>query len=57
MVKFSIVVPVYNTRIDWLEKCIESAKTSKDTEILIIDDGSNDGAANYIDELKTKWGG
>lgn len=56
MVKFSIVVPVFNTRIDWLEKCIESANTSKDTEILIIDDGSNDSMANYIDELKTKWG-
>lgn len=39
----SIIVPVYNTNCDFLEKCVKSLleQTYKNIEILIIDDGSN----------------
>ena len=39
----SIIVPVYNTNSDLLEKCVKSLleQTYKNIEILIIDDGSN----------------
>ncbi|MCL2499491.1 MAG: glycosyltransferase [Defluviitaleaceae bacterium] len=43
--KVSIVIPVYNTRIDLLSKCLDSCLTqsmaAKEYEIIIVDDGSN----------------
>ena len=38
----SIIVPVYNTPIEYLKKCIESlvSQTYRDIEILLVDDGS-----------------
>ena len=43
MKKISIIVPVYNTKEEYLKKCIESLENQtiqKDIEIIIIDDGS-----------------
>ena len=40
----SIIVPIYNTA-DYLEQCLMSLKNQsmKDVEIILIDDGSDDG--------------
>lgn len=50
MIKFSIIIPVYNTA-KYLEKCITSllSQNFKSFEIICIDDGSED---NSIEILK-----
>lgn len=49
--KFSIVVPVYNTK-KYLAKCIKSIihQTFNDFELILIDDGSTDGSQEICDE-------
>ena len=46
----SIIIPVYNVR-NYLNICIESIRkqTYKDFEIILIDDGSNDGSSELCD--------
>lgn len=57
MVMISIIVPVYNVR-SYLLDCVESllSQKYKDYEILLIDDGSDDGSGKICDEyiLKNK---
>ncbi len=53
MPKVSIIVPVYNTEKQ-LGKCLESLKNLKETEILIINDGSQDNSKRIIQEYQTK---
>lgn len=50
--KISIVVPVYNTEA-YLHRCVDSllGQTYKNTEILLVDDGSTDGSGQVCDEL------
>lgn len=52
-IKFSIVMPVYNVEIKWLEKAIESVKcqTYPNWELCITDDASTD--EKVIEFLKT----
>jgi glycosyltransferase involved in cell wall biosynthesis len=49
--KVSIVIPVYNTQEDYLERCMESvlAQTLKDIEIILVDDGSSDDSPARCD--------
>ena len=57
MCLFSVIIPVFNTKTDYLKKCIESVKTQSfnDYEILVINDGSNRESTNkYIEYLKDK---
>ena len=51
MIKFSIIVPVYNVEI-YLKDCIESIlkQTFENYEILLIDDGSTDRSGLICDE-------
>lgn len=55
MDKVSIIIPVYNVK-EYVDKCICSAveQVYKDIEILIIDDGSNDGSSLKCDEWANK---
>lgn len=48
----SVIVPVYNI-MDCLGKCVESirSQTYSNLEILLVDDGSNDGTEKLVDEL------
>ena len=49
-IKVSVIIPVYNV-VDYFNKCIESIinQTLKEIEIIIVDDGSNDGSSELCD--------
>ena len=53
--KVSIIVPVYNVK-DYLEQCLLSViyQTLLDIEIIVIDDGSNDGSELICDVFGEK---
>lgn len=53
--KISVIIPVYNAE-KYLRKCVESviAQTYTDWEMILVDDGSNDGSADIIDEYAGK---
>lgn len=57
MVKYSIIVPVYNISKKYLDDCIKSlvAQTYGDYEILIIDDGSTNGCGIWCDEWSERY--
>lgn len=52
---FSILIPCYNIA-NYLEKCLESVieQTYEDWEIIIVDDGSDDGTADIIKSYAAK---
>ena len=51
----SVIVPVYNV-LTYLEQCLESLRKQSypKLEIILIDDGSNDGSGVYCDEFAKK---
>jgi len=51
----SVIVPVYNVE-PWLARCLDSLvnQTSKDLEIIVVDDKSTDGSLNIIREYEKK---
>lgn len=51
--KISIIVPVYNAE-NYLRRCIDSIlnQTYTDFELLLINDGSTDGSAKILEEVK-----
>ena len=51
MSEISIIIPVYNTR-SYLIECLDSviAQTFNNIEIILVDDGSNDGSEKIVDE-------
>lgn len=51
----SVIVPVYNI-MDCLPRCVESicSQTYSNLEILLVDDGSDDGTERLVDELAGK---
>lgn len=52
----SIIVPVYNVK-QHLEYCVKSIieQSYKNTELILIDDGSNDGSSELCDLIKNKY--
>lgn len=48
-----IIIPVYNTPTNDLERCLQSIQnqTSRNYLVHIIDDGSNEETKNYLDEF------
>jgi len=56
-IEFSIVIPVYNTR-EVLEECVRSAQNqtfdAQRYEIILVDDGSDDGSETLCDALARK---
>lgn len=55
-IRFSIIMPVYNTK-NYLEDSISSVlKQSYDNwELIIVDDGSNDGSSFLLEELAKRY--
>ena len=53
MDKVSIIVPVYNEKTEYLEKCMKSiaGQTYSSIEIIIVDDGSNTDTAELCDSF------
>lgn len=51
----SIIVPIYNTEL-YLRKCLESIQnqTFRDLEVILINDGSNDGSLAICQEFVAK---
>lgn len=56
MSKISIIVPVYNSE-KYLRRCIESilSQTFRNFEIILIDDGSNDGSGGICDDYSRNF--
>ena len=54
--KVSIIVPVYNVE-KYLEKCLDSLvmQTLKDTEIIVVNDGSTDSSSEIIKKYEEKY--
>lgn len=56
--KVSIIVPIYNERENlhpFIQAILQAmAPTGEDFEILLIDDGSTDGSAAYLETLPAK---
>ncbi len=55
MVKFSIIVPVYNVE-DYLASCLDSIidQTYEDFEVIVVNDGTKDNSQDIIDEYVKK---
>ena len=55
-IKTSVIIPVYNTK-EYLHTCVESvlAQTQKDTEIILVDDGSTDGSRQIIQDYEERY--
>lgn len=53
--KYSIIVPVYNVE-PYLEQCVSSIlrQRHQDFEVVLVDDGSNDGSAELCDALRER---
>ena len=49
---FSIIVPIFNAR-KYIEECLQSIKNQsfQDFEVILIDDGSNDGSSDICDQF------
>lgn len=52
VIKISIIIPIYNAE-KYLKKCLDSiaAQTMKNFEVVLINDGSQDGSQKIIDEF------
>lgn len=50
---FSVIIPVYNTPLNYLERCISSisSQLSFDDEIILVNDGSKDSYTNELINL------
>ncbi len=53
--KVSVIIPVYNCRA-WIKRCLDSVleQTYQNLEVLVIDDGSDDGSAEIIESFVRK---
>lgn len=51
----SVIVPVYNIE-GYISRCLEciSSQTYRDLEIILVDDGSDDGSGRILDEFAQK---
>ena len=55
MLKYSVIVPVYNTE-KYLDRCISSivSQSFEDYELILVDDGSQDGCPGICDNWAQK---
>ena len=55
MPNLSVIVPVYNTE-KYIKKCLDSLINLRDSEIIVINDGSTDDSEQIINEYASKYG-
>ncbi len=58
--KISIIVPVYNTKKEYLRECLNSLTNQlnfTDYEVIAVNDGSTNGCEEIIEEFALKYGG
>ena len=50
----SLLIPIYNTKIEFLEECFSSIDTQTFTnyEVIIVNDGSNEETSNFLYNLE-----
>ena len=50
----SILIPIYNTPIEFINECFDSIdrQTFKEYEVIIVNDGSNDETTEYLNNIK-----
>lgn len=55
MIKFSIIVPIYNVEL-YIKECVDSIinQNYKNLEIILVDDGSKDNSGDICDEYAKK---
>ena len=55
MIKFSIIIPVYNTE-DYLSSCLDSvlSQSYNDFEVIVVNDGTKDNSQEIIDKYVRK---
>ncbi len=55
MVKFSIIIPVYNVE-KYIKKCLDSvfSQTYKDFEVIVVNDGTEDKSIDIVKKYKVK---
>ena len=56
--KVSVIVPIFNVK-EYLYECVQSVinQTYRDIEIILINDGSNDGSGELCDKLVKEYAG
>lgn len=56
MVKYSVIIPIYNSE-KYLEECIESVvlQNREDIEIILINDGSKDNSLSICNKFKSNY--
>ena len=52
----SVIVPVYDVKTEYLKQCFDSilAQDFSDMELIIVDDGSEEALAGFIDDYDYK---
>ena len=56
--KLSVIIPVYNT-LDFMDRCVTSILSNQvdgGLELILVDDGSTDGCAEWCDRLALRHG-
>jgi len=52
--KLSIIIPVYNEK-DFVRRCLDSVYSNDDVEVIVVDDGSDDGSSEIIAEYADRF--
>lgn len=49
----SILIPIYNTPIEYIKECFESIdiQTNQDFEVVVVNDGSNEEITSYLNSI------
>ena len=57
MARISLIVPVYNTRIDYLRRCVESilSQDHEDKELILVNDGADSDLCDSYEALCKKY--
>ncbi|MBQ3786338.1 MAG: glycosyltransferase [Lachnospiraceae bacterium] len=57
MARISLIVPVYNTRIDYLRRCVESIlfQDHEDKELILVNDGADSDLCDSYEALCKKY--